>query len=85
MSSANHLRNKVEQFSLNVAESEAFLFAGFKQSSFSVLPEGTHTVSLRLVPVNPGRCFLPRVVVISKRNDREIFTSESRSVFVLPQ
>ena len=78
--------NLVQDFKMIAADATAFLFSGFKKSSFRVLPGKTHTISWVVYPLQTGQHALPHVKILCKRyNDTVLPESRvRRSVFVAP-
>nr|KAJ3420603.1 hypothetical protein HK105_005483 [Polyrhizophydium stewartii] len=61
-----------------VESSDHFVFAGYKQVNFRVLPLSTHTITFRLVPLSSGRCSLPQLKTL-KHTDAAMISAAKES------
>jgi len=75
----------LQEFTLAIKETNAFLFSGDKQSTFSIHPHSSHTIKHNLLPTTAGRQPLPHFQVISKRLGKELpQTKQTRYIFINP-
>ncbi|RZC34292.1 trafficking protein particle complex subunit 11 [Asbolus verrucosus] len=72
-----HLYNRSHQLlQLDVAmeASEAFMYAGYKQFSVSVLPDSVKTIQYNLYPLIAGSVALPKLILTIPENNSEVPT-----------
>jgi len=73
----------LQDFQVTVKDTDAFLFAGTRQSLFKILPNSSYKIKYNLVPLTSGRVALPHFQIISKRFDKELpGTKQKRFVFI---
>ncbi|KAI9362023.1 Gryzun, putative trafficking through golgi-domain-containing protein [Zopfochytrium polystomum] len=54
------------ELAASVEPSDGFVFAGYKQSGFRLLPLSSHTLTFNCLPLIAGRCPLPRLKIVKK-------------------
>ena len=64
-----------------VESSETFVFSGYKQTYFRVLPLSTHVLQFICVPLTSGRCALPHLKVL-KKTDIAALSAEGGSAAI---
>jgi len=73
-----------QELAIAAANTEAFLFAGYKSSVASVLPFSTCRISFQLVPIVVGHVTLPHILISSKRWDKDLTHECPTRIFVKP-
>ncbi|KAK5673417.1 hypothetical protein QVD99_000865 [Batrachochytrium dendrobatidis] len=79
------LRYTIQNTTIHLAEllsymesSEHFVFAGYKQMNYKLLPLSTQTLTFQLVPLSSGRCALPNFKTM-KQTDAALLFSDGAS------
>jgi hypothetical protein len=75
----------LQDFSLIVNESSAFIFSGDRQATFSIHPHSFHIIKQNLLPLVAGKQQLPHIQIIPKRFNKELAqTKQARYIFINP-
>jgi hypothetical protein len=77
-------RMEMLDMTLHVDPSDQFVFSGLKSSRLRILPLGTQTLKLQMVPLTSGHCKLPHIRVMQSEEveykDIDILTSLGQAV-----
>ncbi|KAJ3278121.1 hypothetical protein HK104_002636 [Borealophlyctis nickersoniae] len=75
----------------HIEVTDAFVFSGYKQASFRMLPLATHTLWYNCLPLVSGRCAIPKLRIVRKggtaAGDKEVVVGSGGelAVFVKPR
>jgi hypothetical protein len=76
---------QLHSFRLSGAESEAFLFCGYKLHQFALPPGASHTATFNMVPIAPGDVQLPPLRLFCITTNQEVFDARAHQpIFVRP-
>ncbi|KAG0227447.1 hypothetical protein BGW42_002955 [Actinomortierella wolfii] len=59
--------NRMQELTMTIEPSEGMVYAGTMQTSFKILPFGTHPIQMTCYPLSAGLVRLPRVKLVIKR------------------
>ncbi|KAJ6241800.1 trafficking protein particle complex subunit 11 [Anaeramoeba flamelloides] len=80
----NH-SDRFQKIMVHVSHSEEFLFSGFVDTTFQILPRATRKLNYNLIPIITGTLSLPSVKIFDTNSNYELTETKKKfHIFILP-